>query len=58
MTQLKRMNYSVNIYGGGDVKDIISSLRELADLLKQHQNDDLQGDGFEVNSLRMELEAE
>lgn len=52
------MNYSVNIYGGGRVEDIIDSLRELADLLEHHQNDDLTNDGFEVNSLKMELEAE
>ena len=49
------MNYSVNIYGGGDVKQIIEDLRSLAQKLEDNQHDDLTNDGFEVETLMLEL---
>lgn len=52
------MNYNVNIYGGGDVKDIIQDLRLLAQKLEDNQHDDLRGDGFETPTLRIELDEE
>jgi hypothetical protein len=51
------MNYSVNIYGGGDVKQIIKDLRFLAQKLEDNQHDDLTGDGFEAETLTLELSS-
>lgn len=52
------MEYKVDIYGGGDIKQIIQDLRELANKLEEYQHEDLSGDGFETPTLRLELSEE
>lgn len=50
------MKYTVSIYGGGHVNDIISSLRDLADKLELNKEEYLVADGFEAVSLVMDLD--
>ena len=51
------MNYTVNAYGGGTKEEIVIALRQLADYIEQDTDtESLDGDGYEVNNLRIDFE--